>query len=204
MTSLCRRGDLRRDAPAGASDDALYRSRCMDELVVAADAAHDVEEIMHTPPPVLVEKAGRVPGAARGAGPTCGLYWKASRRADEGHGRSPRWEMRRQCRSSMRARRCVTDSAVVFLKPGRKRSAAVSAGRRGRSRRPGRTIRAGSGACLDGREDGVVRWGTRLEKGTRGDQLGHCVAHASGGGGDQMRTRPSRVESVVELLRQMG
>jgi hypothetical protein len=40
--------------------DALYRA-VHDELVVAADAADDVERIMRTPPPALVEQAGRVP-----------------------------------------------------------------------------------------------------------------------------------------------
>ena len=56
-------------------DDALYVA-VHDELVVAADAAHDVEEIMRTPPPVLVEKAGRVPVLRVGRS-DLGLYWKA-------------------------------------------------------------------------------------------------------------------------------
>jgi DNA polymerase-1 len=41
-------------------DDALYVA-VHDELVVAADAADEVEQIMRTPPAALVEQAGRVP-----------------------------------------------------------------------------------------------------------------------------------------------
>lgn len=54
-------------------DDALYVA-VHDELVVATDAAHDVEQIMRTAPPAFCEAAGRTPQLRVGA-TELGRYW---------------------------------------------------------------------------------------------------------------------------------
>ena len=55
-------------------DDALYVA-VHDELVVAAEVADEVEQIMRTPPPALVEMAERVP-VLRVGRTELGTHWK--------------------------------------------------------------------------------------------------------------------------------